>query len=157
MLLLYYIINKTQAKEAVEAIRRRDVDKEEAVQYIETILSLHKITSDSLHFCDKKVLLRIAIEAGTRLKISETETKSLKQQLSIQMDYKQKFLELKKAMKELQDAHILQGKFIQKLQRQQGKVKNLCFCFFIITTSNTIVTTIIIIIISITIIFIAHE
>lgn len=84
----------------------------------------------SLHNCARNVLIQAVVECSRRLKQVDNERCELKKVIGDSVSVRKQYVSLSKAHKELQEAHLLQARHIQKLEKQYEKIK---------TYQNTIV------------------
>jgi hypothetical protein len=71
---------------------------------------------------DKEMLIAIALESSSGLRRAEKDVKQMRIELQDAIKEQEESIALKKAHKELQEAHLVQAKFIQKLQKDYSKV-----------------------------------
>ena len=71
---------------------------------------------------DHESVVTIAVEIGAKLRMVNEERLELLEHLSEAKSARLQMEPLKNAFQELQDAHLLQAKYIQKLQKEQSKI-----------------------------------
>ena len=71
---------------------------------------------------DKDILAAVALESSLGLRRAEQDVKQMRIDLQEAIKEQQELTGLKKKHKELQEAHLVQAKFIQKLQKDYSKV-----------------------------------
>ena len=121
---------KRQATEAEDKVKKMELEINEGFKFVEEIVEyrdqVNVAESDPLPLLakyDQESLLLIATEMGKKLRILEEERLEAKRYATDAKAAKSQVDSLRKAHKELQDAHLQQAKFIQKLQKQNSEVK----------------------------------
>ena len=114
-----------KAKEKVDAF---DNELSEGTKFVEEVIEYRRFVDhdpenipDPLTFCkrfDEHSLLLIITQMGHKLKEIEDERLEAKRYLFDAKAAKQQYERLKVGNKELKDAHLLQNKFIRKLERK---------------------------------------
>ena len=127
---------KKQFLEQQDKLKVMELELSEAFQFVEEIVEFNGQTNnksktdpsdnlDPLHYLDKydhKSLLIIASEMGRKLRAIEEERIEAKRYIFDAKASKAQLDALTKAHSEIQEAHLHQSKFIQKLQKQAAEV-----------------------------------
>jgi len=127
---------KKAIREAEEKLKKMEVEVKEAFNFVEEIvdykgdISSRGPTSENqddpmniLSRYNHESLLLIATEMGKKLRVIELERIEAKRYATDAKASKNQLDLLSKTHKELQEAHLQQAKFIQKLQKQNSEVE----------------------------------
>jgi hypothetical protein len=106
-------------QELEAALRQRDTINVEAQKFVESATN----TPVALGALKREDLLNVTIEIGRRYKAADAERLELKRLVTDAKSARRQYGELQKIHKELQDAHLLQNQYIQKMQKKQGQIK----------------------------------
>jgi hypothetical protein len=106
-------LTETQA-----ALSHRNEVTDEALHFIEQLSG----SADDLHTCDRNELVNIVLVAGSKYKKLKNENLELKAMVQDNKSARMQLSRVQEQYQELQEAHLMQSNFIQKLQKQQDKV-----------------------------------
>mmetsp|Transcript_2270 Transcript_2270/g.3482 ORF Transcript_2270/g.3482 Transcript_2270/m.3482 type:complete len:787 (+) Transcript_2270:176-2536(+) len=109
---------KSKLAEAQAALSYREQESDAAVKLAEEGLN----NPQSLIHCSREMLVNAVVETTHRYRKVDNERLELKRTISDSVSIRRQFVDLKKAYKELQDAHVQQARHIQQLQNQHSKV-----------------------------------
>lgn len=122
---------KRLASETEEKLWKMQLELSEGFQFVEEIVEFKGPRSDDngvndplalLQRYDQASLVLIASEMGKKLRQIEEERVDAKRLVTDSKVNKTQQEALRKAYKELQEAHLTQAKFIQKLQKENAEV-----------------------------------
>ena len=109
---------QSRAKDAEAALTKREGEITEASRYVQEVIQ----SPDTLTRLDRTTLVHVANDIGEKFKKADAERLELKRLVVEAQSARRQYQEQKTALEDLQEAHIQQSRFIQKLQKKQSKM-----------------------------------
>lgn len=104
--------------EAHTALARREQESDDAAKYVQELSA----NPEAFHHWDRELLVHLIKEAGVHIRRLDTETHALRETVASTEKVRSKYGNVCTQLSELQDAHLMQAKFLQKLKERAVKV-----------------------------------
>ena len=111
--------------EAHTLLARRDQESDDAAKYVQELSR----NPDSFNHWDRETLVHLIKEAGVHIRRLEAETRGLHETVSATEKMRAKYGDVTSQLSELQDAHLIQAKNLQKLKLRASKVQSLSLMY----------------------------
>jgi hypothetical protein len=110
---------KLRIAEAHTSLARREQESEDAGKYVQ---ELSRDPSSFSHW-DREMLVHLLKEAGVHIRRMEAESQGLREVVTSTEKVRARYGSVCSQLSELQDAHLVQAKLVQKLQARVGRVR----------------------------------
>lgn len=103
------------------ALSYRDQRRQENENLVDGIIK--EKNNMTLHQCNRQDLVDILMSFSAKYRKLDTERLELKRLIADATSMRHQFESVNKSYKELQEAHVMQARHLQKLQKHHGKVE----------------------------------